>query len=198
MSLFVGNIANSVVLSDLEPVFEEFGPCRIKIQPNKSYGFVDYEQERDAEEALQQLKGKLVKGQEIRLEWSARSGKNKELADRHRERRGDRSRYDSDRRTPRNTGCYGCGSHSHKLVDCSKKRGSYRRSRSNDRYSRRRSRSRSRDDYRRSHRKRHDSRERDRSKDRSRENDRSKSRSRDRSRENDRRRRRHSSGSSRK
>ena len=124
MSLFVGNIANSASVSDLEPVFEEFGPCRIKIQPNKSYGFVDFEQERDAEEALQQLKGKSVKGQEIRLEWSARSGKNKELADRNRERRSDRSRYDSDRRNPRNTGCYGCGSHSHKLIDCPKKRSS--------------------------------------------------------------------------
>jgi len=179
MSLFIGNIANSVVIADLEDVFEEYGPCRIKIQPNKSYGFVDYEQERDAEEALLNLKGKNVKGQEIRLEWSARSGKNKELSERSKERRYERNRHNSDRK---NGGCYGCGSHSHKLRDCHKKRSSYKRSRSRstDRYrrkSRSRSRSRSRDYNRRRH-----SRSRSRDRSRSRSNDRSRSRSNDKRR----------------
>ncbi len=200
MSLFIGNIANSVILGDLEPIFEEYGPCRLKIQPNKSYGFVDYEQERDAEEALLNLKGKSVKGQEIRIEWSARSGKNKDLEEKNKDRRLYRSRYDDRRNSTnnRNSGCYGCGSHSHKLKDCRKKRnGSYHRrsrSKSYDRY-RRRSRSRSRDkererdDNRRTYRKRYD---------RSRSKSRDRSRSRSRSKSNDRRRRRSSSYSSRK
>ena len=92
MSLFIGNLSSSIKQSELETLFEEYGPCKIKLQPYKSFGFVDYQEERDAEEALSNLKGKDVKGLDLRLEWSLRSGKNKDLP------KKDNKYYDSDRK----------------------------------------------------------------------------------------------------
>jgi RNA recognition motif-containing protein len=135
MSLFIGNISNSVKIEELQTLFEEYGPCKIKLKT--SFAFVDYEKERDAEEAILHCKGKNLNGRDLKIEWSFRSGKNK---------REPLKKFKD--------GCFSCGSKDHKIKDCDKNRGGRnerfrnRRSRSNSRerrnYGRGRSRSRSR------------------------------------------------------
>jgi len=56
MSLFVGNISKYVKSFELEDEFNRFGRCEIKRNvSNGSYAFVEYESEKSAEDAMNQL-----------------------------------------------------------------------------------------------------------------------------------------------
>lgn len=57
MALFVGNLSDSVRTRDIEELFERYGDCEIDVK--KGYAFVDYEDSRDAEDALSRLHGKV-------------------------------------------------------------------------------------------------------------------------------------------
>lgn len=59
MHLFVGNLSKSVTTGDLETEFDKYGKCKINI-PKGLYAFVDYYNEKDAEEALNALNGKEI------------------------------------------------------------------------------------------------------------------------------------------
>ncbi|KAJ8298802.1 hypothetical protein KUTeg_022862 [Tegillarca granosa] len=68
-NLFIGRLSKSVRVRDLEDVFEPYGRmsrCEVKY----AYGFVDYEDQRDAEDALRYENGRELCGSNIRVEWS--------------------------------------------------------------------------------------------------------------------------------
>ena len=73
MSLFVGNISRNVGASDFEHEFERMGPCTVNFKG--SFAFVEFKDEKDAEEAINSLNSKDFGGQKIAVEWSRKSGK---------------------------------------------------------------------------------------------------------------------------
>ncbi|CAH1112812.1 unnamed protein product [Psylliodes chrysocephalus] len=181
--VYVGDLGNSASKQDIEDSFKYYGPLRnVWVARNPpGFAFVEFEDPRDAEDAIRGLDGRRICGRKARVEKYGRticgrrarvemsSGKN-----------GGRYRGPP----PRSRGkpfhpddrCYECGDRGHYARDCTKyRRGGRHRSRS-------RSRSRSRD---RRSRTRSNSRSRSRSRNRSRSVSRKRSRS--RSRTNDKR-----------
>lgn len=69
MRLFVGNLSKSIRVSDLEVEFEKHGRCKVNI-PKGLYAFVDYYNEKDAEDAMKELNGKEICGRRINVAWS--------------------------------------------------------------------------------------------------------------------------------
>jgi len=55
MSLFVGNISKNVKQYQLEDAFTKFGKCSIK--QKGSFAFIEYDDDRDGEEAIEKLNG---------------------------------------------------------------------------------------------------------------------------------------------
>jgi RNA recognition motif-containing protein len=60
MSLFVGNISRNVGASDFEHEFERMGPCTVNFKG--SFAFVEFKDEKDAEEAINSLNSKDIGG----------------------------------------------------------------------------------------------------------------------------------------
>eukprot|EP00830_Metopus_es_P013295 TRINITY_DN320_c0_g3_i1.p1 TRINITY_DN320_c0_g3~~TRINITY_DN320_c0_g3_i1.p1 ORF type:complete len:291 (+),score=58.78 TRINITY_DN320_c0_g3_i1:11-883(+) len=154
MSLFVGNISRNVKTKDLEEDFEKLGKCRVNHKG--SFAFVEYDDEKCAEEAIKELHDKDMGGLHIRVEWSKKSRKF-DSKDSHRPPRRDLS----------DIKCFSCNGYGHFARECTQKR-THRRS-----HSRSRSKSGSRSHSRRKQRSR--SRSKDRRKSRSRSHDRSRS-----------------------
>jgi len=167
--LFVGSLSKDVERRDMENVFEKYGRllrCDIK---NRGFGaaycFLEFEDERDAEDALNAENGKDMLGASMVVEYA--KGKRDRYDDRDRDRYNDRrgggDRY-NDRRggdrfdrgggrpAPRSLECYQCGGLGHFARDCRKggdrrdggRRDDRGRDRSGDRGGRDRRRSRSR------------------------------------------------------
>lgn len=102
MSLFVGNISHGASPRDVEELFKRFGDCRVDVK--RGFAFIDYDDDRDAEDALKDLQGKDLNGMRINVEWSKRHLARKGAPYPGRsDRRGDdrrghgRSEYDRDR-----------------------------------------------------------------------------------------------------
>lgn len=143
--LFLGNLGRDISRSDIEKVFDKYGRllrCDLK---NRGFGanfaFLEFEDERDAEDALRAENGKDLYGSNLVVEWAKSKGD-------RRDRRDDRYR-DSyrDRRGGGRGGrdeCYECGERGHFARDCRYRRGSGRNRMDRDR-SRDRDRRRSRD-----------------------------------------------------
>lgn len=70
MSLFVGNISPHVQHRQLENAFRRFGRSNLELKDG--YGFVVYEEYRDAERALRTLQGRIVCGERLSLSWARR------------------------------------------------------------------------------------------------------------------------------
>ncbi|KAG0711520.1 Serine/arginine-rich splicing factor 7 [Chionoecetes opilio] len=168
--VYVGDLGSGASKQELEEAFSYYGPLRnVWVARNPpGFAFVEFEDVRDAEDAVRGLDGRTICGRRVRVELS--TGKSRNRFRGPPPRRG-RPFHPEDR-------CYECGERGHYARDC------YRYSRRYSRYSRSRSRSRSprrRRSYTRS-RSRSRSRTRDRSHSRERSRSRDKSRSRSRSR----------------
>ncbi|KAK1300568.1 hypothetical protein QJS10_CPB13g01525 [Acorus calamus] len=70
MSLFLGNLPPHIRHDDLERVFGKFGRCNVQLKDG--YGFVIYEVPENADRALRALRGKIICGERISLDWSKR------------------------------------------------------------------------------------------------------------------------------
>ncbi|KAG8179290.1 hypothetical protein JTE90_024139 [Oedothorax gibbosus] len=153
--VYVGELGNSGTRHELEDAFSYYGPLRnVWVARNPpGFAFVEFEDNRDARDAVRALDGKVLCGRRVRVELS--SGKS-------------RSSYRPPPRGNPDERCYECGERGHYARDC---KGGGRRGRSRSRSrSPRRGRSRSR------------SRSRSASRSPARPVDRSRSRSRSRSR----------------
>ena len=172
MSLFIGNVSNTITTSEFARYFEEFGKCEIKMKG--SFAFVDYEEEDAADNAMDKLKGKVIGGRKINIEYSKKS--KKFVPSQNPSKR--KSSSHSKERDPIQKKCFNCHLIGHFIRDCPKKieNNSFNRhrSRTRSRDRRRRSRSRSRSGSRdRKHRRRRhsDSNSQSRSRSRSRRRD---------------------------
>eukprot|EP00250_Pteridium_aquilinum_P018365 c24053_g1_i2 orf=450-2603(+) len=67
-SLFVGNLSSRVRHRELENVFRRFGRSNLELKDG--FGFVVYEEHRDAKRALESLQGKLVCGEQPSISWA--------------------------------------------------------------------------------------------------------------------------------
>lgn len=86
--LFIGKLSREARVEDLTSVFGKYGTvarCDIK----NGYAFVKFEEERDAQEALENLQSTKICGERINIEWAKGTRK---------EPRRDYNRYEPYRR----------------------------------------------------------------------------------------------------
>ena len=69
MSLFVGRLSRDVKTKDLEELFGKYGKL-VRCDIKGSFGFVSFDDERDAEDALDKCNGKDLLGSRINVEWA--------------------------------------------------------------------------------------------------------------------------------
>ncbi|XP_047433707.1 serine/arginine-rich splicing factor 7-like isoform X2 [Mugil cephalus] len=136
--VYVGNLGTGTGKGELERAFGFYGPLRtVWIARNPpGFAFVEFEDPRDADDAVRGLDGKVICGSRVRVEKSTGMPRRS----RH-DRPPTRRPFDPDDK------CYECGERGHYAYDCHRysRRGRRSRSRSRSRSRRRRhSRSRSR------------------------------------------------------
>ncbi|KAL4225639.1 serine arginine-rich splicing factor [Mactra antiquata] len=133
--IYVGDLGRDTNEKDLERSFGYYGRLRsVWVARNPAgFAFIEFEDPRDAEDAVRGLDGTNVNGSRIRVEHSTGKVRPKPwLRGGGRSGRGRRPFHPEDR-------CYECGEAGHYAYDCPR-----HRSRGSRRYSRSRSRSRSR------------------------------------------------------
>lgn len=124
--VYVGDLGNSASKQDIEDSFRYYGPLRnVWVARNPpGFAFVEFEDPRDAEDAVRGLDGRTICGRRARVEMSnAKSGGGRYRGPPPRSR--GRPFHPDDR-------CYECGDRGHYARDCSRYRrgGGSRRDRS--------------------------------------------------------------------
>jgi len=67
--LFIGNLSNEVLPRDLENAFFRYGRI-VRSDVKKNFGFVTFQSQRDAEEAMRKENGRKLMGSEMNIEWA--------------------------------------------------------------------------------------------------------------------------------
>lgn len=119
--VYVGNLGTGAGKGELERAFSYYGPLRtVWIARNPpGFAFVEFEDTRDAEDAVRGLDGKVICGSRVRVELSTGMPR--------------RSRYDrppARRPFDPSDRCYECGEKGHYAYDCLR----YSRRRRSSRY----------------------------------------------------------------
>ncbi|XP_020298544.1 serine/arginine-rich splicing factor 7-like isoform X2 [Pseudomyrmex gracilis] len=117
--VYVGDLGSSASKQALEDAFSYYGPLQnVWVARNPpGFAFVEFEDPRDAEDAVRGLDGRFLCGRRIRVELS--NGK-KLQRDRGFRRGSGRPFHPDDR-------CYECGEKGHYARDCHRRRSSHRR-----------------------------------------------------------------------
>ncbi|XP_067929746.1 serine/arginine-rich splicing factor 7-like [Watersipora subatra] len=71
--LFIGRLSRRTRTADVEEVFERYGRlsrCDVKYGQDTAYAFVDYDNDRDAEDAVKSENGRKLLGATMVVEWS--------------------------------------------------------------------------------------------------------------------------------
>ncbi|TYZ57409.1 hypothetical protein PybrP1_011517 [[Pythium] brassicae (nom. inval.)] len=78
-NLYIANLPHSLVEADLEELFSKFGrleKCEVILDPatreSRGFGFVTFDDVRDASDAVNELNGKEIQGRRIRVEHAKR------------------------------------------------------------------------------------------------------------------------------
>jgi arginine/serine-rich splicing factor 7 len=97
--IYVGHLASRTRERDLDEVFDKYGRIR-RIEMKNGYAFIEYDDYRDADDAVYDMHGRTLDGARLRVEHARGSG-----GSRRDERRGDGR-------------CYNCGKEGHWARDC--------------------------------------------------------------------------------
>ncbi|KAK6640648.1 serine arginine-rich splicing factor [Polyplax serrata] len=118
--VYVGDLGSSASKQELEDAFGYYGPLRnVWVARNPpGFAFVEFEDPRDADDAVRGLDGRTVCGRRVRVEPS--NGMGGRRRDRGPPPRRGRPFNPDDR-------CYECGERGHYARDCNRHRGSRRR-----------------------------------------------------------------------
>ncbi|UZO22775.1 uncharacterized protein OCT59_015125 [Rhizophagus irregularis] len=106
MALFIGRLSLDTHPRDLEHIFDKYGRLN-RLEVKRGYAFVEYQDERDASDAMKETDGLRVRGNRIVVEWAKNGG-----------------------RKPAENQCFKCGREGHWAKDCRSSRRERRRSRS--------------------------------------------------------------------
>lgn len=108
--LYIGNLSRHCRTSDVEYLFGKYGRI-VDIELKSDFGFVEFDDSRDADDAIYELDGYRLEGSRITVERARsrgpRGGRDR-YDDRGRDRYGDRGRE-----APGSGKCYNCGKEGH-------------------------------------------------------------------------------------
>lgn len=138
--VYVGDLGAGVTEREIEDAFSYYGTLtKVWVARNPpGFAFVEFEDPRDAEDAVRGLDGRNITGRRVRVEMSTGRSKSRGVRDRGPPpRRGPGRPFHPDDR------CYECGGHGHYAYDCTRRGGGGGRRRRSKTRSNSRSRSRS-------------------------------------------------------
>ena len=71
MSLFIGNVPQSIEAQDLISIFTRYGKCSVDKKGNST--FIDFDHLKSAESAIEGLQGRIINGFTLQIEWSKKT-----------------------------------------------------------------------------------------------------------------------------
>jgi arginine/serine-rich splicing factor 7 len=74
MALFIGRLSLDTHPRDLEHIFDKYGRLN-RLEVKRGYAFVEYQDERDASDAMKETDGLRVRGNRIVVEWAKNGGR---------------------------------------------------------------------------------------------------------------------------
>ncbi|CAF1044213.1 unnamed protein product [Adineta ricciae] len=135
ITVFLGDLSRDATKEEVEKAFGHYGKLR-SVWLSRSpwgYGFIDFEDQRDAADAVKALDGKMLCGSRVRVEFSHGRGRsNRGGGDSRRRRSGSRSPRSKKPYSPHDV-CYECGDRGHYAYDCEIRLRRQRRMRSSSR-----------------------------------------------------------------